>query len=315
MRAKLKTYISDLELKNPILIPAGPAVYGEALDTFFDIQALGAITTKTITLEPKIGNKGHKLLDYPGGYLNSIGLKNVGLKKFISEKLEFLKTVDVPLIVSIAGNTELEFIELIKALDKEDRISAIEINLSCPNVNNKHILFDSDPTQVYDLLSKLRNLTNKKLFVKLSPNIYTIVAVSISCKKAGIDALVVINTLPGMRFDLKTKTPIFENKTGGLSGSAIKPLALKLVYDISNAVDIPIIGMGGISTTDDVIEMLIAGASVVGIGSAIMKDPIVITKILSELPNKLQELGIESIDSLVKEIRRTRLWNQNQSSL
>ncbi|PPE04133.1 dihydroorotate dehydrogenase [Williamsoniiplasma lucivorax] len=312
MKTKLTTKIGDLTLKNPLIIAAGPLVYGEDLDTFLDIKTLGAITTKTITLAPRSGNTGQKLLHYHGGFINSIGLKNVGVEAFIAKKMAFLKTVDTPLIVSVAGNSESELVQIIQTLNNEERIDAIEINLSCPNVNNNHIVFDSNPEYVYQILTKLRALTQKKLFVKLSPNAYTIVEVAKSCQRAGVDALVMINTLPGMRFNLTTRASEFVNGAGGLSGFAIKPLALKLVYDVSNAVDLPIIGVGGISTTEDVLEMLIAGASCVGIGTAIMKDPIVISKILNELPIKLKELGIDSIEKLIKEVRETRKWNQNQ---
>ncbi|QBQ07789.1 dihydroorotate dehydrogenase (NAD+) catalytic subunit [Spiroplasma gladiatoris] len=308
MDTKLKTKVAQLFLKNPITIASGPFVHGEYLETFHDLDILGAITTKTVTFNPRKGNQSPRLVEIENGYINSVGLKNVGIKRFIEMKIPFIEEMNVPTIVSIAGESKEEYVRMVEMLNPIECVSAIEINVSCPNVQNKSIIFESDVEGFGDLLKSIRNVCKKPLFVKISNNNADVVTTAKICKEQNIDAVVLLNSPSGMSLNLNSGQSNLPRQYGGMSGKILKPVALKVVDQVSNAVDIPIIGVGGISNTDDVIEMLLAGASAVGIGSAIMWDPLAAYKMVINLEKDLQKYNYNSVEEIILKVKQTRQW-------
>ncbi len=291
--------IGSLTIKNPITVASGTAGYGEELSKYMDISKIGAVFTKGLSLEPRRGNPGNRIMETPSGVLNSIGLENVGLKEFIDEKLPYLVKNSVVAIPNIAGHSIEENIELCRVLSQTDGIGAVELNVSCPNVKQGGMAFGTNIEIFTELVEKAREVTKCPLIVKLSPNVTDITQFAVRAEQIGVDALSAVNTLLGMKIDIKKRRPYFTNKVAGLSGPAIRPVAIRIVYQIYSRVKIPIIGMGGISTVEDIIEFMMAGASAVSIGTASMVDPSVSEKLVYGLEKYLADESYSSLDELV----------------
>lgn len=303
---RLKVSLPGLELKNPIIPASGCFGFGEEFAQYYDLSILGAIMAKAATLTPREGNALPRVCETPGGMLNAIGLKNPGLDVILNEKYPFLDKFDVPIIANVAGSTEDEYVEVCHRVSQVENVKAIELNISCPNVKEGGVAFGTDPEVAARLTRKVKEVATVPVYVKLSPNVTSIVEIAKAVEEAGADGITMINTVTAMRIDLKTRKPILANKTGGLSGPAVKALAIRMVYEVSRAVRIPIIGMGGIETVDDVLEMYMAGASAVAIGTANLHDPYVCPKIIEALPSRMDELGIKDIESLIQEVKVQR---------
>jgi len=291
--------IGSLTLKNPITVASGTAGYGEELSGFFDISRLGAIFTKGLSIKPRVGNKGNRILETPSGVLNSIGLENVGLEKFLKEKLPFLVKMKATVIPNVAGHSEDENIELCSVLSKTPGISAIELNVSCPNVKEGGMAFGTNLAVFSRLIENTRKVTTCPLIVKLSPNVTSIAEFALQAEKLGADALSAVNTFVGMKINIKTGRPHFINKVAGLSGPAIRPLAIRAVYQIYEKVTIPVIGMGGIANLEDVIEFTMAGAAAVSIGTMNLVDPSIAVKLIDELESYLQKNRIQNLKEII----------------
>jgi dihydroorotate dehydrogenase (NAD+) catalytic subunit len=271
--ADLQVLIAGLSLKNPVMTASGTFGYASEFAELVDLNRLGAIVVKGLSLEPSIGNPPPRIVETPCGMLNAIGLENVGIKAFINEKLPFLRTLSPPLIVNIYGKCSEEYCELARHIEDVEGISAIEVNISCPNVKSGGIAFGVDPQAAFDVIRAVRKQTSKTLIVKLSPNVTDITQIARSVVDAGADSLSLINTLTGLSIDIETRKPKLANITGGLSGPAIRPVAVRMVWQVAQAVSVPIIGIGGIMTASDALEFLIAGASAVQVGTANFVNP------------------------------------------
>jgi dihydroorotate dehydrogenase (NAD+) catalytic subunit len=264
-----------------------------------DLESIGAIITKGLSLSPRAGNPTPRIVETPGGMLNAIGLQNVGIDAFISEKLPFLRTVATPVIVNIYGNTPEEYGELARRLDSVKEVAGVEVNISCPNVKQGGIVFGTDPDAAYEVVKLVRDATIKPVIVKLSPNVTDIVRMANACADAGADALSLINTLTGMAIDLAMRRPVLANITGGLSGPAIKPVALRMVWQVARAVKLPIIGIGGIMTATDALEFMLAGATAVQVGTANFLDPAASHTIARDMERYLLDNGIADVKELI----------------
>lgn len=294
----LSVSIGSLKLRNPIMLASGTVGYGNEIAEFTDLNKIGAIVTKSLSLKPRKGNPPQRIVETPAGMLNAIGLANVGVEEFIKEKIPFLKQYDVPLICNIAASSVEEYVECTKILNVEETIKAFEINVSCPNVKDGGLQFGNNLSAVGNVTAKVRAVTNKPLIIKLSPNVSYISEFAQVVKDEGGDAVSAINTLVGTSFNIFTKKPKLFNINGGLSGAAIKPVALAKVLEISRKVDIPIIGIGGIMNWKDVVEFMIVGASAVQIGTLNFIDPTASEKIIKELENYCLVSGIQKISDL-----------------
>ena len=298
MNVDLSVKIGSLVLRNPIMLASGTVGYGNEISEFTDLNNLGAIVTKSLSLKPRKGNPPQRITETPAGMLNAIGLANVGVEVFLKEKIPFLKKFDVPLICNIAASTIDEYVECTQILTKEETIKAFEINVSCPNVREGGLMFGNNLKEVGKITDKVRSATSKPLIIKLSPNVSYIAEFAKAVKDNGADAVSAINTLVGTAFNINTRKPKLQNVTGGLSGPAIKPVALAKVLEISRQLDIPIIGIGGIMNWKDVIEFMIAGSAAVQIGTLNFIDPSAPGKIVKQLEEYCQNLSIEKISSL-----------------
>jgi dihydroorotate dehydrogenase (NAD+) catalytic subunit len=294
----LSINIGSLKLRNPIMLASGTVGYGNEISEFTNLAKLGAIVTKSLSLKPRKGNSPQRIVETPAGMLNAIGLANIGVEEFIKEKIPFLKKYDVPLICNIAASTVEEYVECAKILNDEETIKAFEINVSCPNVKDGGLQFGNDVSAVGNVTAKVRAITNKPLIIKLSPNVSYISEFAKVVKDEGGDAVSAINTLVGTSFNIFTKKPKIFNINGGLSGPAIKPIALAKVLEISRKVDIPIIGIGGIMNWKDVIEFMIVGASAVQIGTLNFIDPTASEKIIKEIEDYCISAGVKKISHL-----------------
>jgi len=298
-KVDLSVQIGSLTLRNPIMLASGTVGYGNEISEFTDLNKLGGIVTKSLSLKPRKGNPPQRIVETPSGMLNAIGLANVGVEAFIKEKIPFLKMYDVPLICNIAASTTEEYVECTKILTSEETIKAFEINVSCPNVKEGGLSFGNDIKSVATITEKVRAVTNKPLIIKLSPNVSYIAEFAKAAKENGADAVSAINTLVGASFNIFTRKPKIQNVTGGLSGPAIKPVAIAKVLEISRQVEIPIIGIGGIMDWKDVIEFMIAGSTAVQIGTLNFIDPTAPGKIVDQLEEHCIKNGIEKISSLI----------------
>ena len=267
-KPNMRVSCAGLDLRNPVMTASGTFGYGEEFSEYVDLTKLGAYITKGLSLRPRPGNPTPRIVETPGGMLNAIGLQNVGIEAFIEKKLPFIRTVDTPCIANFFGDTVDEYAEMARRLDELPEIAALEMNISCPNVKHGGIVFGTDPASAAGIVAACRKATSKPLIVKLSPNVTDIVAMAKACADAGADSLSMINTLIGMAIDLGTRRPVLANFTGGLSGPAVKPIALRMVWAVSRAVKLPIIGIGGIMTATDAIEFILAGATAVQVGTA-----------------------------------------------
>jgi dihydroorotate dehydrogenase (NAD+) catalytic subunit len=294
----LSVSVGALKLRNPILLASGTVGYGNEVSEFTDLNKIGGIVTKSLSLKPRKGNPPQRIFETPSGMLNAIGLANVGVEAFIKEKIPFLKKFDVPLICNIAASSIEEYVECTRILTQEDAISAFEINVSCPNVKEGGLQFGNSVSAVGKITEKVKAVSTKPVIIKLSPNVSYISEFAQAVKKEGGDAVSAINTLVGTAFDIMTKKPRIKNVNGGLSGPAIKPIALAKVLEIKQKVDIPIIGIGGIMNWKDVIEFMIVGSSAIQLGTLNFIDPSAPTQILNELEDYCAKMKIEKICTL-----------------
>ncbi|HET6419077.1 MAG TPA: dihydroorotate dehydrogenase [Geobacteraceae bacterium] len=295
----LSVEIAGIKMRNPIMTASGTFGYGEEYSKYLNLERIGAIVTKGLSLKPKAGNPMPRIVETPGGMLNAIGLQNVGIEAFIESKLPFLRTVDTPVIVNFFGNTEDEYAEMAERLDAIPEVAAMEMNISCPNVRHGGIAFGVDPIAAHSVVKAVRGSTIKPLIVKLSPNVTDIVEMAHACAEAEADALSLINTLTGMAIDLQKRRPVLANVTGGFSGPALKPIALRMVWQVAGAVDIPIIGIGGITKASDVLEFMLAGAAAVQVGTANFITPGIAEKIASDMERYLVENRIADVKELI----------------
>ncbi|OGU34395.1 MAG: dihydroorotate dehydrogenase B catalytic subunit [Ignavibacteria bacterium GWB2_35_6b] len=298
MSVDLSVNIGSLKLKNPVMLASGTVGYGNEISNFTDLSKIGAIVTKSVSLKPRKGNPPQRIVETPSGMLNAIGLANVGLEEFIKSKIPFLKEVDSTLICNIAASSIEEYVECTKTLDSEETVKAFEINVSCPNVREGGLIFGNDLKSVGKITEQVRAVTKKPIIIKLSPNVSTISDFAKVVKDEGGDAVSAINTLVGTAFDIYKRTPKIKNITGGLSGPAIKPVALAKVLEISRKVNIPIIGIGGIMNWKDAVEFMIAGSTAFQIGTVNFINPNAGLEIIEGLENYCREMNISKISEL-----------------
>ena len=289
----------------PILAASGTFGFGEEFADFVDLKRLGAVAVKCITPKPRRGNRGIRIAETPSGMLNAIGLENPGVDDFLAHILPRIAQQYFNIIVNISGSSVEEFAQVAAALDV-DGISAVELNISCPNVKDGGIIFGTDPKAAANVTAAAKRATSKPVIVKLSPNVTDITLIARAAVDAGADALSLINTLMGMQIDINTWQPTLGNVTGGLSGAAVKPVAVRMVWQVAQAVDVPIIGMGGIRSIEDAVEFFLAGADAVAIGTANFADPSITTKIADGLEKYLQARGLKNISELVGKVRISR---------
>jgi len=303
MKPNLSVKIGKLDLKNPVMVASGTFGYAEEFKDFFDLKKLGAIVTKTITIRARHGNLPPRTCETPAGMLNSIGLENPGIDKFIEEKIPFLKKLGIPVIVSIAAEEDPEeFVILVKQLDKISEISAIELNLSCPNLQ-KNKLISQDAQSTFALVSAVRQLTEKTLITKLSPNVVSISEIALAAQNAGSDAIALINTLTGMSIDVHKRIPKLASWIGGLSGPAIRPVAVKMVWETYNKIKIPIIGMGGIMDIESALEFFIAGSTAISVGTANFINPRISLEIISGLKAYMEDNDIQNLSNITGKLK------------
>lgn len=292
-----------LVLKNPVMTASGTFGYGREFESYVDLNRLGAIIVKGISLEPMSGNPPPRIIETAGGMLNAIGLQNVGLKRFLSEKMPFLREIDTRIIVNILGETADEYQKIAETLDAARGIDAIEVNISCPNVSKGGISFGADPDEAFKITSAVKASTRLPVIVKLTPNVTDIVSIARAVESAGADCVSLINTLKGMAIDIENRCPSLCNITGGLSGPAVKPVALRMVWEVARGVSIPVIGIGGIMNHADALEFLIAGARAVQVGTANFVNPAVTMEIISGMERYLDDKGLDAIGNLIGSLR------------
>ena len=296
----LSVKLGDLKLDNPIIPASGTFGYGQEYAELYDLNKLGSISIKGITLEPRLGNETPRIAETASGMLNAVGLQNPGLDKVIENEIPNLKNIFTkPIIANISGFSIDEYVECSQRLSQIDQIEILEINISCPNVKGGGMSFGTDPKLAAEVTKAVKQVSTKPVYIKLSPNVTDIVEMAKVCEQAGADGISLINTLLGMRIDIKEQRPILKNITGGLSGPAIFPIALRMVYQVYQAVNIPIIGIGGIMKAEDVIEMMLAGASAVQIGAANLIDPWICPKIIDDLAILCEKLNINKLTEIV----------------
>lgn len=291
--------IGDLKLKNPVMTASGTFGYGVELHDILDLNRLGGVVVKGLSLSPVPGNPPPRIVETACGMLNAIGLENIGIEVFVREKLPVLKGYSAPVIANIYGTTEEEYGELARQIDSIDGIDAIEVNISCPNVKAGGVAFGTDPDSAAAVVEAVKNHTGKTVIVKLSPNVTSVALIAKSVAAAGADAVSLVNTLTGMAIDAETRRPRLGNVTGGLSGPAIKPVALRMVWEVARAVDIPVIGIGGIMTATDAVEFMIAGASAVQVGTASFVNPRACIDIIDGMADYLVRHEIAHVRDLV----------------
>jgi dihydroorotate dehydrogenase (NAD+) catalytic subunit len=295
----MKVNIAGVEWKNPVTVASGTFGSGAEFVDYVDLNKLGAVTTKGVAHVPWSGNATPRVAETYGGMLNSIGLENPGLDVVINEKLPFLKQFDTCVIANICGDSIDEYVKVAYEISRVDNVCALELNISCPNVHGGGIPFGADENTVYEITKRVKEASIKPVYVKLSPNVTDIVKMAKAAERGGADGLSLINTLLGMRIDLKTGRPILYNKKGGFSGPAIKPVAIRMIYDCYEAVNIPIIGMGGIANVDDCIEFLMAGASALGVGTMNLVNPYICKELAEQLPSALEKYGFKDINECI----------------
>jgi dihydroorotate dehydrogenase (NAD+) catalytic subunit len=291
--------IGGIEIKNPVMTASGTFGYASEFEELVDLNRLGAIVVKGLSLEPSSGNPPPRIVETPCGMLNAIGLENVGLAKFVKEKLPFLRRLDTPIFVNVYGKRTEEYAELAARLEDINDVAGIEVNISCPNVKSGGIAFGAYPESAAEVVGMIRKQTTKPLMVKLSPNVTDITEIAKSVEAEGADSISLINTITGMVIDIETRRPKIANITGGLSGPAIKPVALRMVWQVAQTVNVPVIGIGGIMTAEDALEFLIAGAVAVQVGTANFINPCATTDIIDGIETFLIERNISDISDIV----------------
>ncbi|AOT01141.1 MULTISPECIES: dihydroorotate dehydrogenase [Exiguobacterium] len=295
MTERLRVELPGLSLKNPIMPASGCFGFGEEYAKLYDLSELGAIMIKAATGEERYGNPTPRVAESGMGMLNAIGLQNPGVDGILTNKLPFLETFDTAIIANVAGSTPEEYELVAEKMSRHPGIHALELNISCPNVKSGGIQFGTDPLLAAELTRRVKRVSTKPVYVKLSPNVTSIVEMARAVENAGADGLTMINTLVGMRIDVRTGQPILANRIGGLSGPSIKPVAIRMIHDVAQVVSIPIIGMGGVMEVDDVLEMIYAGASAVAVGTANFVNPYICQELIQQLPERMDELGIDHI--------------------
>ncbi|WP_249313226.1 MULTISPECIES: dihydroorotate dehydrogenase [Congzhengia] len=295
-----KVVLSGTELANPIIPASGTFGFGYEFAEIYDINILGTFSTKGTTKEPRFGNPTPRIAECEAGMLNSVGLQNPGVDKVISEELPKLsKCFHKKVMANVSGFSVEDYAYSCEKLDKEPQVGWLEVNVSCPNVHNGGMSFGTSPQSAAEVVRAVKQVTKKPVFMKLTPNVTDIVSIAKACEDAGADGISLINTLLGMRIDLKTKRPVLANKMGGFSGPAVFPVALRMVYQVYEAVKIPIIGMGGVMSAENVIEMMLAGATAVQVGAANLVEPLTCKQIIEALPGEMERLGIEKLSDII----------------
>ncbi|MGG4488859.1 dihydroorotate dehydrogenase [Metabacillus idriensis] len=305
----LNIELPGLSLKNPVMPASGCFGFGKEFANLYDLSSLGAIMIKAATAEARFGNPTPRVAETEAGMLNAIGLQNPGLKGVLEQELPWLESYDVPIIANVAGSAQEDYVEVAREISRAKNVHAIELNISCPNVKTGGIAFGTNPEIAASLTRAVKEVSEVPVYVKLSPNVSNIVEIAQAIENAGADGLTMINTLLGMRLNMRNAKPILANRSGGLSGPAIKPVAIRMVYEVSQAVSIPIIGMGGVQTAEDVIEYMYAGASAVAVGTANFVNPFVCPEIIGQLPQTLKEYGFEHISECIG-----RSWKNEQTA-
>ncbi len=295
-----KVTLSGLELDNPVIPASGTFGYGYEFAELYDINILGSFSFKGTTKEARFGNPTPRIAECTAGLINSVGLQNPGIEKVISEELPKLKKVfHKPVIANISGFSEEEYVYCCEKIDAEPQVGLIEVNISCPNIHGGGAAFGTDPKLAAKITSAVKKVTTKPVYMKLTPNCADIAEVARACEDAGADGISLINTLLGMRINLKTKKPVIANTMGGFSGPAVFPVALRMVYQVHKAVKLPVIGIGGVSSAEDVIEMMLAGATAVEVGASNLVDPFASKKIVEDLPRVMEKYGIISLKDII----------------
>ena len=295
-----KVTLSGIELDNPIIPASGTFGYGYEYAELYDINCLGTFSFKGTTKDARFGNPTPRIAECTAGMINAVGLQNPGVDKVIAEELPKLKKCfHKPVMANVSGFSIEDYAYTCEKLDKEEQVGWLEVNISCPNVHNGGMSFGVDPKAAAEVTRAVKAVTKKPVYMKLSPNVTDIVSIAKACEDAGADGISLINTLLGMRINLKTRKPIIANKMGGFSGSAIFPVAVRMVYQVANAVKVPVIGMGGISSAEDVIEMMLAGATAVEIGAANLVDPFICRDIINDLPAVMEKYGIKDLNEII----------------
>ena len=295
-----KVKLCGIELDNPIIPASGTFGFGYEFAELYDINILGSLSFKGTTLEPRFGNPTPRIAECASGMLNAVGLQNPVVDRVISDELpKLFKVFDKPVMANVSGFSEHEYVETVRKLDSVDKIGWFEVNISCPNVHGGGMSFGTSPEMAGKVTKAVRAVTNKPIIIKLSPNVTDIVSIAKACEAEGADGVSLINTLMGMRIDLKKRAPIIKNKTGGFSGPAILPVAVRMVYQVYEAVKIPIVGMGGVSRAEDVIELMLAGACAVEVGAQNLVDPYACKRIIEDLPRVMEKYRINSLTEII----------------
>ena len=301
---RLSVELCGIELENPVIPASGTFGFGYEFAELYDINCLGTFSFKGTTKDERYGNPTPRIAECPSALLNSVGLQNPGVHRVVSEELVKLKKCfNKPVIANVSGFSKEEFVYTCSVLDKEEQVGWLEVNISCPNVHGGGMSFGTDPKCAAEIVKAVKAETTKPVIVKLTPNVTDIVSIALACEEAGADAVSLINTFLGMRIDLKTRKPILANRTGGLSGPAVFPIAVRMVNQVANAVKIPVVGLGGVSCAEDVIEMMLAGAAAVQIGSANLVDPFICRDIIQKLPEVMDKYGIENLRDIIGGVR------------
>lgn len=297
---RLATSLCGVELDNPVIPASGTFGFGYEMAEVYDIDILGSISIKGTTKEPRLGNPTPRIAECQSGLINSVGLQNPGIDKVISHELPLLrKCFHKPIIANISGFAIDEYAECCEKIDKEDQVAIIEVNVSCPNVHNGGMAFGTSAEAAAEVTRAVKAVTTKPVFIKLSPNVTDIVSIAKACEEAGADGITLINTLLGMRIDTMRRKPVIANKMGGFSGQAVFPVAVRMVYQVSKACNIPVMGCGGVSSASDVIEMMMAGASAVQVGAESLRNPYACKEIIENLPKEMDRLHIEKLSDII----------------
>ena len=296
----LSVSLSGVKLKNPVMAASGTYGFGDEFRDFYDINLLGSFSLKGTTKEPRFGNPTPRIAECEMGLINSVGLQNPGVEAVVSEELPKLKKFyHGPVVANISGFSVDDYVFCTEMLDKEDRVSILEINISCPNVHGGGMSFGTDPKSAAEVTAAVKKAARKPVYIKLSPNVTDIVEIAKACEQAGADGISLINTLLGMRIDINKRAPVIYNKMGGFSGPAIFPVALRMVYQVAAAVKLPVIGIGGVATAENVVEMMMAGATAVQVGAENLRNPYACRDIIENLPKVLKRLGVSKITDII----------------
>ena len=296
----LSVELCGVALDNPVIPASGTFGFGKEMAEIYDINILGSISFKGTTRDARFGNATPRIAECPSGLINSVGLQNPGVDAVIAHELpELRKIFRKPIIANISGFSIEEYVECCQKLDKEEQVAILEVNISCPNVHNGGMAFGTSPESAAAVTKAVKAVTTKPVFIKLSPNVTDIVAIAKACEEAGADGITLINTMLGMRIDIARRRPVIANKMGGFSGAAIFPIAVRMVYQVAHAVKIPVIGCGGVSSAEDVVEMMMAGATGVQVGAENLRNPYACKEIIEELPFVMERLGIEKLSDII----------------